>query len=96
MKAFYVVYVKKRGGGISIMMTLNNNCIMSLLKSQNRKNFDMVVNNKNNFKDLTSISTPVVLYTKFALYTPYVKIDSLSSQLNLARLHGIAFIHKPP
>ena len=96
MKAFYVVYVKKRGGGISIMMTLNNNCIMSLLKAQNRKNFDMVVNNKNNFKDLTSISTPVVLYTKFALYTPYVKIDSLSSQLNLARLHGIAFIHKPP
>ena len=78
------------------MMTLNNNCIMSLLKAQNRKNFNMAVQYKNNLRDLTSISSPVALYTKFALYTPYVKIDSLSSQLNLARLHGIAFIHKPP
>ena len=78
------------------MMTLNNNCIMSLLKAQNRKNFDMVVNNKNNLRDLTSISSPVVLYTKFALYTPYVKIITLNGQLNLARLYGMAFNHKPP
>ena len=78
------------------MMTLNNNCIMSLLKSRKRKNFDMVVNNKNNLRDLTSISSPVVLYTKFALYTPCVKIITLISQLNLARLYGMAFNHKPP
>ena len=78
------------------MMTLNNNCIMSLLKSRKKKFFDMAVNNKNNLRDLTSISSPVVLYTKFAFYTPYVKIDSLSSQLNLARLHGIEITHKPP
>jgi hypothetical protein len=69
---------------------------MSLLKSRKKKNFDMVVNNKNNLRDLTSISCPVALYTKFALYTPYVKIITLNGQLNLARLYGMAFNHKPP
>ena len=88
--------MKKRGGGISRMMTLNNNCIMSLLKAQKRKIFNMVVQYKKDLRNLTTISTPRFLYTKFALYTPYVKIDSLKDKLNLARLYGVAFNHKPP
>ena len=32
---------------------------------------------------ITCISTPVALYTKFALYTPYVKLSSLNGLIKL-------------